>query len=187
MSHLQLLKEAEKLPLEVQQQVNDYIQFLLDKYVRAPAKALESEEEWFWGLIELLDLYGESDDVILEPLVSKLCCLSDEKIIFFNDILSKKLYDLDGPQYYKIAGSGSDSFLYTRAYVVSMGQSFYNNVLNNPNKFPSNQESFEILLNAASRAYERKNNTEFEHLPAFIYETMWNKEQWGEEAIVING
>jgi hypothetical protein len=103
----------ERLPADVQRQVIEYVEFLVERYVSSDKQ--DSEENWFWELIGQLDLQADSAEAILEPVVQKLSKETDEIIFRFDDLLSKMLYDLDGPAFYEVAASGADSFLYTRA------------------------------------------------------------------------
>ena len=61
---------------------------------------------------------------------------------------------------------------------TARGRETYEQILAEPEKMVKD-ETFEPLLSLASRAYKRKTGEDFDHLPAFIYETFANAEGWG--------
>ena len=152
-----------------------------------PKKVAMLEDE-FWKIIGLLDWEQKSRAGILEPSVSYLTELSVDAIKGFEDILSEKLYRLDGQVYAENIGESVyqgegiafsvDTFLYARCYVVACGQNVYQQVLNSPENMPKDQ-TFEPLLGLASAAYQRKTGEKFDYIPAYIYETFANAAAWG--------
>ncbi|MEO0732156.1 MAG: DUF4240 domain-containing protein, partial [Bacteroidota bacterium] len=149
MATVNITQDFDKLPAELQRQVDDYVRFLLERYVYKPGEAEESEEDWFWRMIGLLDFEQESNQEIIAPLVTHLTGLEDEAIFLFDDVLSDKLKALDTPEHYEAAAKGmagtADMFLYARCEVVANGKQFYEQVLNNPKDFLENGDLEEPL------------------------------------------
>ena len=140
-----------------------------------PKKVSGIKEEEAWEIIGMLDWKKENSEAILAPAITHLSQLPEAKITAFEDWLSEKLYQLDGQKYAENTGDNAfrgngnpfsvDSFLYARCMVVASGQKVYGPILENPAGMLKNQ-TFEPLLNLASRAYKRKTGKEWEHLPA---------------------
>ncbi|HRI59856.1 MAG TPA: DUF4240 domain-containing protein [Saprospiraceae bacterium] len=153
-----------------------------------PDEATAMNEERFWDIIALLDWSKEgSDDAVIEPTVRELSRLSESAILSFYDLLSEKLYLLDGRIYAENSVPGnesisSDLFLYARCGVVANGRAFYDEVLKNPAAFPKNLY-FEALLDIPERAWFRKTGSDLEHLPKYIFETGFNPNGWGADTI----
>lgn len=89
----------------------------------------------FWKIIDLLDWTQSDDDLILEPSIAYLASGSVRSIFEFADLLSEKLYALDGKIFAQNMGKTSwlpnaffsvDNFLYARCCVIANGQSFMN-------------------------------------------------------------
>lgn len=104
------------------------------------------------------------------------------------DLLSEKLYLLDGREYAQCStsddeGISSDLFLYGRCCVVANGRTYYEEVLKNPAVFPKDL-FFEALLDLPERAWFRKTGKELEYLPKYIYETGFNPHGWGADTII---
>lgn len=147
-------------------------------------------EAQFWGLMEQLDWEKQGDnDAVIAPVVAKLSNLSIEAIQTFQDILSEKLYQLDGEQYARHIGKNAyrenayfsvDSFLYARCCVVANGKEFYETVLKNPNQMPKDL-TFGALLRISAEAYELKTGEQFKYIPKYIYETYANVAAWEGE------
>ena len=144
-------------------------------------------EQDFWYIISLLDWTktGE-DDAVLEPAKRYLTEGPVRHIFDFADILSEKLYALDGRSFAQNMGSAAwtphkyfsvDNFLYARACVVANGAEVFNQVLNNPSEMPKDL-SFEALLYLPSEAYEQKMGKPYNYSPAFPIETYSNKANW---------
>jgi hypothetical protein len=172
-------------------------QELQDKYPEAemhivvpdpPEEAAAMNEDRFWDIIALLDwAKAGNDDAVIEPAVRELAKLPEAAILAFYDLLSEKLYLLDGRAYaeYSVssaAGISSDLFLYARCGVVANGRERYEQVLENPSLFPQDL-FFEALLEIPERAWLRKTGGRLEYLPKFIYETGFNPNGWGADTI----
>lgn len=142
------------------------------------------DEELFWQLISLINWESKDPFEATKPIEIELSKHSDQGIYLFQDILSQKLTSLDGPAYFEAAPGSSDSFLYARCCVVANGKAFYERVLNDPKEFPNGLHfTLEALLYIAYDAYELKHGKELKRLPAYNYESFFNKEAWGEKAI----
>lgn len=144
-------------------------------------------ESQFWKIIALLDWTQEgTDDGILEPAIAQLAAGSNRHIFEFADILSEKLYALDGRVYAENIGEDAyspdryfsvDNFLYARACVIANGKKLYNQVKQNPALMPKDL-AFEALLYLPSEAYERKTGRKYDYSPAFPIETYSNTVGW---------
>lgn len=149
------------------------------------------DEDEFWNVIAMLDWKHEGDDErVMRRATRYLAKKSDEDIYLFYDILSKRLYDLDGIAYARNIGEDSfqgngtyfspDWFLYVRCAVVANGRDYYDKVLRNPEEMPKDAE-FESLLYLAYEAFEEKNGEEFDPVAAYDFETFGNKAQWDQD------
>ena len=149
------------------------------------------DENRFWELISLLDWKKSGDDdAVSEPVVQALADSTLRHIYEFEDILSEKLYLLDGMKFAKNTGENAyrgadvyfsvDGFLYDRCCVVANGKEFYQEVLKDPEKMPKEMD-FEPLLGIAAKAYQRKTGKEFKYVPAYSYETFSNLEGWNKD------
>ncbi len=145
-------------------------------------------EKHFWEIISLLDWSKQGDDdAVIEPAVAALAASPVRHIYEFEDILSEKLYLLDGIAYARQTGESAyqsddqyfsvDGFLYDRCCVVANGKDFYEAVLKDPSKMPKDL-SFGALLRIGQEAFKRKTGKNLEYIPAFNYETYSNKEGW---------
>jgi len=127
--------------------------------------------------------------------MTHLSGLSKAKIKAFDDILSEKLYQLDGQQYAENTGQNAyqgedtpfsvDGFLYARCMAVAQGKDTFDTILVNPEKMVKD-DSFESLLSLASQAYQKKTGKPYEHIPAFIYETYANTKGWNNNNFLAN-
>lgn len=144
-------------------------------------------EQRFWELIDLLDWNEEGDDdAVAAPLVNALAALPVRQIFDFADILSQKLYLLDGVEYARHIGESAwqpgayfsvDYFLYVRCCAVANGKEAYEKILKNPELMPKDMD-FEPLLYVPSDAFEQKTDMTWDYLPAFNVETYSNKAGW---------
>ncbi len=146
------------------------------------------QEREFWELIGKLD-WDESgdDDAVIEPAVASLAKRSVADIFEFEEILARKLNQLDTKAHAKEIGEGAyvndeeffsaDGFLYSRCVVVANGEELFEHVLNNPKAFPKDME-FEAILGIAQEAYERKTGSEWEYISSTDYETFSNERGW---------
>lgn len=170
-----------------------FIEELRQRYGAAEIEILlpETPQDWltedgFWQLIELLDWENEGDDAVIEPLVQALANMPSTKIHQFEDILAEKLWLLDTRAHAEASIRDEekdylsvDGFLYDRCCVVANGKALYEEVLNDPSKFPTGL-SFERLLSVAKRAYQRKTGKALVHIPRKSYETYSNELGWEE-------
>ena len=149
----------------------------------------EMNEDLFWKTIEKFDWEKEGDDrAVMEPAIRFLSQCSIKNIKFFHDILSEKLYVLDGERYARQTGSNAysengsfsvDVFLYARCCVIANGREYYQHVLQDPTEMPKDL-TFEAILNLPAFAFELKTGLEFVHVPSKNYETFFNTEGWNE-------
>ena len=149
-----------------------------------PDAAEVMSEPEFWEMIAMLDWSKSNSGQIVEPVVAYLSKMPVAKIYQFYDILSEKLWRLDTNLYadamMREEDDGyfsADEFLYARCCVIANGKDAYQNVLIEPDKFPTNL-TFETLLYVAGRAYERKTGKKFNSTPAYNFETGNNKQGW---------
>ncbi|MGC3944406.1 MAG: DUF4240 domain-containing protein [Chryseolinea sp.] len=147
------------------------------------------DEDLFWEVISLFDWkkLGD-DDAVIRPAVKRLAGMTIEDIYEFEDIMSEKLYQLDGITYASNIGEDSykgddqhfsvDYFLYVRCCVVANGRDVFNYILSHPEEMPKGMD-FEALLNVAMEAYNKKTRTDdYFHVTKFNYETFSNIEGW---------
>jgi len=160
-----------------------------------PQKSTALLEKEFWKIIALLDWKKRKAKTIIAAALAHLSQLSEAKIKAFDDILSEKLYQLDGQQYAENTGQNGyqgedkpfsvDGFLYARCMAVAKGKATFEAILANPEKMVKD-DGFESLLNLASQAYQKKTGKSYEHLPAFIYETYANTKGWNNNDFLAN-
>ena len=134
----------------------------------------------FWELMALLDWTKTGDDAaVIEPLVAALADRPMRHIYDFKDILSQKLYALDGEKYARSVGYmqaetfSPDSFLFSRCAVVANGEQTYLDVLSHPEKMPADVE-FAPLLRIANEAYKRQKGNLMKYVAAWPVETFSN-------------
>lgn len=147
-------------------------------------------EDFFWAVVDTLDWSkGEDNESILKPAIHKLSEESLANIFQFDEILSEKLYRLDGKKYAEQLGTyayqegehfSADHFLGVRCCVVANGRQFYESVLEAPTKIPK-EHTFESLIYLAQKAYELKTrNEDYNYVPSYCIETFCNPEGWGK-------
>ncbi len=182
--------------LNIQDLSGDLIRELQEKYpgsqvevnVRRTGQPQHITEDLFWELIALLDWAKEDDDdAVVQPLVERLASLPVHFIYGFQDMLSEKLFALDGQRHAAQIGEDAyapgkffsvDNFLYARCCVIANGRAAYEQVLAQPETMPKDL-TFEALLSVAPKAYRAKTGKPFQYLPAFNYETFSNEAAWG--------
>ncbi len=160
-----------------------------------PQKSTALSEDEFWEIIALLDWKKRKAKTIMAAATAHLSQLSEAKIKAFDDILSEKLYQLDGQQYAKNTGQNAyqgetapfsvDGFLYARCMAVAQGKDTFDIILANPEKMVKDV-SFEPLLGLANQAYQKKTGETYEHIPAYIYETFANTKGWNNKDFLAN-
>ena len=181
--------------LPVQKLSSDLIRELQEKYpgaqvevnVRRGEQPNHTTEDLFWELIGSLDWSREDDDqAVLQPLIQRLAALPVQFIYGFQDVLSEKLFALDGQRFAEQIGEDAyvpgkffsvDNFLYARCCVVANGKEAFEKVLANAQEMPKDL-TFEALLTVAPKAYKLKTGKRFQYLPAFNYETFSNEAAW---------
>ena len=142
-------------------------------------------ETEFWDIIDTFDWVQDDEEDILKPAQDYLASFSVEKIQQFQDILSYKLWQLDGQVYAARLVNQEDSlsvddFLYVRCAVVADGKETFEDVLLHPEKMPI-EYTFEGLLYLAENAYEQKTGEEMDYLPKYNYETYQNRLGWEKD------
>lgn len=146
-------------------------------------------EDVFWEMIASFNWSKTgNDDAVLRPAVNRLAAMPIEDIYRFADILSEKLFLLDGIAYASNIGEDAykgegehfsvDCFLYARCCVVANGRQYFESVLADPNKMPKDLE-FESLLYLPDTAYRKKTKTgQYDYSPKFDFETFSNVDGW---------
>jgi hypothetical protein len=118
----------------------------------------------FWSKISLIDWNRNNDVEKVEPLVEHLAALPPSAIAGFHRQLCEHLSRLNDARFARQLGivdpdSGEtlsvDHFLDVRCAVIANGREFYDAVLADPTKMPTNVE-FEPLLDTAEAAYRRR-------------------------------
>lgn len=167
------------------QEINDLSQ-VQDKPV---SEYKPMDEEVFWEIIKSFDWNKTGDDdAVLRPAVKRLVTMTVEDIYLFADILSEKLFKLDGIVYASEIGDESykgegehfsvDYFLYVRCCVVANGKDFFKHILGNPTQMPKDMD-FEALLYLPAMAYNKKTKSEgYDYEPKFDFETFSNVDGW---------
>lgn len=190
------MNTAVRLPLKAASPA--VVKDLLRKYPNAEMHIVTKDdsaapamnEDRFWEIISLLDWSKEgNDDAVIEPAIRKLASLPEAAIRSFYDLLSEKLYLLDGRNYAEHSVNegehfSSDLFLYARCGVVANGRAFFEEVLDNPAAFPKDLY-FEAIMDIPERAWLRKTGGNFEHFPKYNYETGFNPNGWGADTIIL--
>lgn len=144
------------------------------------------DENLFWEILDSFNWKKSGDDnAVMLPAIKRLATLTVEDIFAFNDILAAKLYQLDDKKYAEACypGQGTnhisgDAFLYDRCSVLINGREFYEDVVNEPEKWPVGFE-FESLIYLPWQAYTRKTKNEnYPHRTPLSMETCSNKAGW---------
>lgn len=142
-------------------------------------------ETAFWSLIAQLDWSQTgNDDAVIAPVVEALSKAPFRHILDFADILSHKLYLLDGEVYMEQeegvaidADFIADRFLYVRACVVANGLTFFNHIRRHPTEMP-HQLIFAALLRIPNEAYKKQTGKPLEHVWTYPIETFSNSLGW---------
>lgn len=147
---------------------------------RMHARNSELTEDDFWALIASLALEAGDGQAVVRPLADALARRSPQAIQDFEQLLTHKLFLLDGRAFAAHAGPegrSDDGFLYARCHVVARGREFYEDVLAHPERFPSGVD-FEALLYVASDAYLARTGDELDGATQYSYETGSNIDGW---------
>ncbi len=191
--HRVKLKDLNKEYLrKLQEQVVDEEQEIA---IWFPKKSNALSDVEFWKIISLLDWKKTKYEHITAPVVNKLSELSTDKIKCFDDILSEKLFTLDQQEIAENTGKNAykgeeqsfsvDGFLYARCMIVAQGKKYFEKIMVDPSAMIKNK-TFEPILSLASRAYSKKTNQPYEHIPAYIYETFANTKGWNNRDFLAN-
>lgn len=145
-------------------------------------------ESEFWQLISLIDtdaLDDEREQEAIEPLQAALGLQPEQALFAFEELLSRKLYDIDGEVYADNAGDSGDSddaFLYARCYVVAKGAAFYEQVKAEPDRMPKTLEQWcESLLYPHRTVWAERTGSDESAWPfqaTVSYETGSNEALW---------
>jgi len=85
------------------------------------------------GTPELLKKASNALNQVIVPVIEeKLRSFTKDNLIAFDQVLEKKLYDIDREDVQEYIEGGDDGFLYKRGFVVGMGQDYYNQINKNP-------------------------------------------------------
>ena len=152
----------------------------------APSQTLD--EKKFWEIINLLDWDQLGDDEkVIEPAVEELASMSTQDVMQFQDILSEKLYALDGEPFAREIGEESfdgnknnfskEWFLGVRCCAIANGKEPFEDVLKNPKDMPKDVE-FLALTRIATEAYRRKTNKRMTYTTAYDWQTFSNRKGW---------
>ena len=144
----------------------------------------------FWEAIELIDRSAVRNDPNDSRAIATLAAFLESRpvsaIESFEERLSRVLYEIDGEQYSDAAGINSgDGFLYSRCFVVAMGQDFYSSVLSDPTSMPDAE--YEPLLYLASNAWAAKTgNTpdDWGYQPSVSHETGAHSDRWSPHPVI---
>jgi hypothetical protein len=136
----------------------------------------------FWAIISNFAWETKDEKLIIQPAIDILSKFPNEDIYKFNDILSEKLYLLDGPDFAANFSRNQylspDMFLYSRCDAVAGGQKSFNEVISDPKQM-STKGTFEGLLYIANFAFKKKTGKDsFEFGTKYDYETYGNKKAW---------
>lgn len=144
-------------------------------------KPVLMNENLFWEILDLLDFQKEEAKEIIRPCINRLMDYEAEEIFHFEEILSEKLYSLDGRMFADHISElkkyfSADSFLYFRCGALVEGKDFYYRLLKNPSCF-SEVNPFEPVLSIAERAYRFRFGSSLP-LTKISYETYSNQKLW---------
>ncbi len=147
----------------------------------------------FWALIAQLDWSQTgNDEAVIAPVVNALSKANFRHIIDFADILSHKLFILDG-EIYGPQGDETlndvdfvaDRFLYVRCCVVANGLAFFNHIRRHPTETP-HQLTFAPLLRIPNEAYKQQTGKFLDHVWAYPIETFSNSLNWSSHNLLAN-
>lgn len=167
----------------------DYIVSSLHKVQKQRTEQTMMSENEFWRLLQKIDWTQRQDIDKLKPLIKTLTVHSTTKIFQFSERLAFLLHQIDGPAFAKTLEKGdlgysADSFLYARCFVVAKGKKFYHTVQSNAKNMPF-ESYLEALLYVPKQAYELKTKQVYTYIPSINYESFFNEDLWGEEAIIL--
>jgi hypothetical protein len=141
------------------------------------------DEYLFWELIESFDWSKDgNDDAVMQLAIDRLSQMDITELQSFDEILAAKLFGLDTWEHARQTGFGTehysvDSFLYIRCRAVANGNAFYQSVLADPLKIPSDLE-FESLIYLTGEAARKKGIDDYFADTQLSYETFSNEKGW---------
>jgi Protein of unknown function (DUF4240) len=148
-------------------------------------------EDEFWALIETIDNYAleqGDEESALAPLSGALSERPESDLFGFEEILSQKLYALDGEDYASRAGESgvsSDGFLYIRCYIIARGKGYYQNILAATENMPNSIDQWcESLLYVHRHVWAKLTDNDESEWPfkaSVSYETFSNKVLWAKD------
>ena len=158
----------------------------MQESITKPETVLSQDD--FWDIIDLLNWDEEgNDDAVIAPAVQQLSQLSKEEILAFHEILSEKLYMIDGEKYAREIGRdcfkgnikqfSKDWFLAVRCCAVANGQLFYNDVVLDASSIPKDL-GFAALTTLAPSAYCRKTGDNFNYKTKYSIASCSNQKGW---------
>jgi hypothetical protein len=83
---------------------------------------------------ELVEELSEALDQVIPTIKAELEQLAAEKLLAFDRILERKLYDIDRAEIQEATDGSDDGFLYARGFIVAIGQAYYDAVNADPTK-----------------------------------------------------
>jgi hypothetical protein len=146
------------------------------------------DNDSFWKLIGNSRRGAVDCDEQVERLVQRLEKHSAEEILEFHRLLGERLgesyrWDLWGVAYLVNGGCSDDGFEYFRCWLIAQGRSFYEEILQNPEKISRRVKDGDVecepLMYAAMQAYESKTGEEMP-VPSPPEQPLENAEPQGE-------
>ncbi|MEA5257559.1 DUF4240 domain-containing protein [Arcicella aquatica] len=123
------------------------------------------------------ELCIELENTILEYYQKRLLVLDKEAFTKYIHILEERLYNIDRQDIHEYTDGSDDGFLYSRCFVIGMGQQYYNMIDNNPSKATMDLDA-ELFGFSAYKVYEEKFGEEFERNSIYCIETCSNGKGW---------
>ena len=105
----------------------------LKSFQNAILKTIESAEAKA-AFEESIEDYPEVPNAFIPAVTKLLEELNQAELMKFDNILERKLYDIDREEIHEYTDGSDDGFLYCRGFIVAMGQTYYDAV----NTTPSN-------------------------------------------------
>jgi hypothetical protein len=177
------IHERDKMEAEIRK-LDEQMEKEKRKRLRAQKPKYMMRESRFWSLLDALDWRRQgNDEKIIEPVVRALATASVREIKGFEERMAYCLFKLDTRKHARRMTKRAsdylspDDFLYTRCVCLVNGKKYYEDVLANPKRLPTDLE-FESLLGIAALAYERKTGHEFEYETGCSYESFSNVRAW---------
>jgi hypothetical protein len=124
---------------------------------------------------EQVEALLESMEEMIPALQAHLDKLPAEALLVFDQILERKLYDLDRADVQEHTDGSDDGFLYARGFIVAAGKDYYDAVNVNPSVAMADLECEDICY-LSWHIYEDK----FGEVPAsgIVRESGFNRSGW---------